>query len=50
MYNHKNEIVSQSALESDHSTPFEGGASVEGGCVFKDERKGGYDLLCEGGI
>lgn len=50
MYNHKNEIVSQSAPTLDHSTPFEGGLIVEGRCVFEDELKSGYDLLCEGGI
>lgn len=50
MYNHKNELVSQSALALDHSTPFEGSLGVEGGCVFEEKLKGGYDLLCEGGI
>ena len=50
MYNHKNELVSQSALALDHSTPFEGGVGVEGGRVFEYELKGGYDLLYEDGI
>ena len=42
--------MSQSALALDYLIPFEGGVGVEGGCVFEDELKGGYDLLSEGGI